>query len=232
MNTKEILLIIFSKDFIIDCIWPRIKPWTKEEENKENNRLNELLNKDKLAIDEILSHSDELRLFSLENIKEILDFEEERKKNIESKLTSIIGLTSIVATITIATEFTKPPELIQNYYIILLFIKTYIMLQLVSALVAAVNGLQRKSYQQNNIKDIMPKKDETKSEFQIKIMKSYAECFWQNNKINSEKIDQMAIAHRALKNLFFFSLGCSSIFLVIKLFIYFHQRLSCSFTFI
>lgn len=112
MNTKEILLIIFSKDFIIDCIWPRIKPWTKEEENEENKKLNKLRDEDKLAIDEILSHSDELRLFSLENIKEILDFEEERKKNIESKLTSIIGLTSIVATITIATEFTKPPELI------------------------------------------------------------------------------------------------------------------------
>jgi len=133
-----------------------------------------------------------------------LEAERARGQGVESRLTSIMGLSSIAGTIVFGSILALATGGIhvsqRGLRWIVVVGALYLTLQLCRAVFAAVTGLSRRSYSSESIPAILPENNEARSTYlQRRIGSKMGELLDLQEKNNS-KVTQMALAHRATVN--------------------------------
>jgi hypothetical protein len=184
---------------ITDCFVPRVRPLSKAECLKQRKCEEVRLT----TFDEQVAgigNEEILREYVAECTKR-LDQEEGRRQSVESRLTSIVGLCAIAATIVFgsilaqATGAMHVPRMWVRW--VIGFGALYLAIQLCIAILSAVRGLERRSYLSHD--PILPDNPERAATLRMRIIESNKRLA--NHQVqNNLKVTQMAVAHRALKN--------------------------------
>lgn len=153
---------------------------------------------------EVLPCAPEALEAAYDALKDELKAQEERVKTVETRLLSIsslapVSMTIIVAVITFLTgdragEFTRASVLAVG------LMASYVALQFLVALLAAVNGLSRRSFYHLDLKDIVPRRDEGKEAYLQRACAGLAEVILHNGGVVDDKVSQLARGHEAVKN--------------------------------
>ena len=184
---------------IADCIVPHARPLSKIERDKE-----EAYQAAKLASYEkqITAINDEHLLGDyVGECTKALDREEGRRQSVDARLTSIIGLCAIAATIvfgSILAQATGTMHVARTWLRWIIGLGAwYLALQLCLAIIAAVRGLERRSYLSHDL--FIPEEPNRIAILRSKITES-SKILADNHAQNNQKVTQMAVAHRSLKN--------------------------------
>lgn len=139
-----------------------------------------------------------------EALKDELKTDEERAKTVDTRLLSVsslapVSMTIIVAIITFLTggrtqEFTRASVLVIG------LLGFYVAFQFLVALLAAVNGLSRRSFSHIKFKDIVPRPREGKEAYLQRACSELAEVISHNRETVNGKVSQLALSHEAVKN--------------------------------
>ncbi len=129
-----------------------------------------------------------------------LDDEQGRQQSIDARLTTITGMSSIAATVVFGTLLTSIPQSHSVLSWLLLAALAYLILQLVCAMLAAVRGLERRSYMIMASADLLPAAGESKEVHQRRQVGQLLSILAQNRDTNDDKLTNLAVAHCALKN--------------------------------
>ena len=189
-----------------DYIWPSLEPLSAEGANAKANRLKQRKDRDAARVDE--QEPDLGRLASsLAECKSLFEAEQERRKSVDTRLTAVVALTSaLAAVVTLApsgldSTGTGDAPLSHSLLLVLGLLSTvYAVLQLLCGLRAAVQGLQRKAYPVPEVVDVLKPAGVGDAAFTRSRMRMYVELLHEHEELNNEKLSQMAIAHRALRN--------------------------------
>lgn len=137
-------------------------------------------------------------------LKDELKTEDDRMRIVETKLLSIASFAPIAMTITVAIvtfltggkvrEFTRPSILIVG------FGGGYVALQFLRAVLAAINGLERRSYSRILLTSIVPGPREEKEAYLKRACKEMIRVITENKEVINEKVSQLALGHTAIKN--------------------------------
>ena len=137
-------------------------------------------------------------------LKDELRAQEERAKTVETRLLSIsslapVSMTIIVAAVTFLTggragEFTRASVMAVG------LLGSYVALQFLAALLAAVSGLARRSFYHLDLKDIVPRPGEDKDAYLRRACAEMAEAVRHNRAVVDEKVSRLALGHEAVKN--------------------------------
>jgi len=186
-----------------DVVFPRLDGTARAREVKEKRRWRALARLDERSVDQLGSNEERLQQYKVE-IEKLLEREQSRKQSVEGRLTSIIGLTSIAATIVLsglvslaAGALPAPPG---PAAWIFAGGSLYLVLQLFAALFAAVTGLSRAVYLGDTASDIFGAQ---KSAPAVRLRGEIARKLSQvrdYRRNGDAKVDHMAVAHRAIKN--------------------------------
>jgi len=189
---------------VIDLFWPSLRSWSQKEYKHEAKKRNKLFVKG-LEIIEAMGNRTTVELEQgVLECKALFEAEQKRRESIESRLSSVTGMTSVAAAVTfgiIALQYRneiidmKAP-LVNITRIIVL----YGLTQLVCALIAEIRGLSRRSYLMPSIKNVLPLRGESVLSLAIKRMTAYLRCAYDHREQNSGKLNQLAVAHRAIVN--------------------------------
>lgn len=132
------------------------------------------------------------------------DDEDDRKQGVESRLTSILGLSSIAGTIVFGGILALVVGTIQAPTGFVSFGMVagtlYLALQLCSGILASVRGLEGKGYYTALASDVLPAPNETQPSYLKRQITETVARLGFNRMRNNEKVSQMATAHRAMKN--------------------------------
>ncbi|MCX6626469.1 MAG: collagen-like protein [Candidatus Solibacter sp.] len=132
----------------------------------------------------------------------LLQAEQERRQSVETRLTTIIGLSSIAGTIVLGTMFT-PHAVTGTERALLSLGLLYLALQVSSAILAAVRGLGRRSYLAPTPAHVLPGAHEAAT---VHLRRQISACLLalaDHQVHTNDKVTHMAVAHRALKNFVF-----------------------------
>jgi hypothetical protein len=191
-----------SFSWLVDLFWPRIDSWSQEKENEENEKLDRLKQNDLSALAAMPDETNTITS-AKETVKFLSEEERDRKESVASRLKSIIGLASVSATLALGFQaWIMNIQHSANHSLSLLLsvINLYVVVQLVCALLASVKGLQGSPYLMLVAEDLVQKHDEEYFESEKRIMCEHIMCIHFNQKLNTEKFQHLAVAHRALKN--------------------------------
>jgi hypothetical protein len=128
--------------------------------------------------------------------------EEDRKKCADTRLTAILGMSSIM----IAIVFGFSKSMLEEGYVskygswgyCIAGILACAVLQLVVAVRSAIHGLRGRRYVE--IVGVLPNPGEARREWAIRMIGEYAHCVRNHRAQNASKQRELAVAHRALLN--------------------------------
>jgi hypothetical protein len=191
--------------FIIDCIFPLAQPLSKIESQKQEEKPREEAEECKKRIAE-LSEDEKVLNEYLSECAKLLEGEDARRQSVETRLTSIMGLSSIAGTIVFGGLLAQATGVLQVQRGWLRWMMTlgglYLVMQLCSAILAALSGLlARQAYLATETRDIFPSPGGEARPIYLRrrIRESVAELE-DHELLNNKKVTQMAVAHRAMKN--------------------------------
>jgi hypothetical protein len=183
-----------------DFVFPLAEPLSREDEERSSTRL-----KDEQTEWEDRASALKVEELSLERYvaacKAAIEDERKRQQSVEARLTAVLGFSSIAGTIVFGTMLTnmhRAPGLLDWLILILL---AYLTLQVASALLASVRGLERRSYLTMDAWEILPRRDEARTDHLRRAVQQSLPILAQNREENNAKVTQMAVAHRAIANL-------------------------------
>ncbi len=141
---------------------------------------------------------------SLENIHLLSEEEEDRRRSVDARLSTIVGLSSIAATIAtgIIVAQAGGPLKISNISgrFVLSAVALYLIVQLCDAIYWAIRGQSRLDYKVNKIEAFLPQEDISEEEqLRCRIIKKIEHLQF-NQESTSKKVTAMAVAHQAAKN--------------------------------
>lgn len=180
-------------DLIFPCPQPRSKAVISAEEKRRAIR--EIA--DDRLVDGLPGTKDELTTY-LASVKELLDREQERRQGVDTRLTTIVGLSSIAGTIVVGAMIT-PRSLHGVFGLLLMLALFYLALQLCSAILGAVLGLGRRGYRASMPEDVLPAAEAQTVHLRRQI-RSFVATLADHRALNNEKVTMMAVAHRAMLN--------------------------------
>lgn len=180
-----------------------IYPTLEKKEQISSNNIEEINGR----IDKLPSIINQLNGY-IESIEKLIEEEESRRNSVNTRLISIVGLTSIVATLVFTTLLAMAAgsmPLLQGglKQILLVIACFYLVLQLYAALNAAIKGLSRASYDSETIDDLLPPDKLSSPNFLRQRISKKNNLLNQHRSVNNEKVSQMAVAHIAIKNFLF-----------------------------
>lgn len=193
-----------------DAILPTVEP-IKPVELEANRR--ELASWMERALEraDALPDKDDTLENELEDVEALLDAERDRRSSVEARLTTILGLTSVAASIAFGAltalfgrGFVGVPKLSA---VLAVMILGYCFVQLVCAIWAAIRGVSRADYRSMHAAEVLPQSGETRSARNRRVIKAYVGAIEQHREANNVKVTRMAVAHVALRNFVFGSLG-------------------------
>ncbi len=187
----------------VDWIFPIPQPLSKDEsklqEDKDKKEKNEIHAR-VLALPNIAGNLKEYLI----DCTKLLQREEQRRQSVEARLTSIIALCSIAGTIVFGGILAQASGSIHFNGPLLKWVfaagALYLTLQICSAILAAIKGLERKSWETMLFSDIIPATKEDRNKFlRLRILRCL-EILQDHRTNNNDKTTQMAVAHCALRN--------------------------------
>jgi len=141
---------------------------------------------------------------SVNELAALEELEAERRRGVDTRLATIVGLASVAATIATglivaqASGSLRIPNSSGRWA--LSGLAFYIVIQLCDAIYWAVRGQERKDYQSDAVEDALPKPTASEEErLRQRIISLVAQLHFNQNGINC-KVTAMAVAHRATKN--------------------------------
>jgi hypothetical protein len=186
---------------LTDFFWPSAGKPTEEELTKRRTRCDT----EKAAT--MALKDDEAALErALESSRAIIAAEKDRCASVETRLGIILSMAAVATTVVLAfvTFLTKrdieQPQFVRWTVIAVAIGGAYVVLQLVGAVRAAVNGLARASVRQDTYLSLIPEPEEARSRYLRRILEDHAETRMDLTAKIDHKVTCMAIAHRALMN--------------------------------
>ena len=190
--------------FFIDCIFPLAQPPSKIESQKQEEKLRKEAEECKKRI-AALSEDEKVLNEYLLGCAKLLEGEDARRQSVEARLTSIVGLSSIAGTIVFGGLLAQATGALQVQRGWLRWTMAlgglYLAVQLCCAILAALSGLERQNYLTAQTRDIFPALGGEARV--IYLRRRINECvveFADHEVFNNNKVEQMAVAHRAMKN--------------------------------
>ena len=175
---------------LLDYLWPRL---TGEPEKQPSNELF------CGAIDANLLSETASNLS-----KRALDTEN-RHRSVDTKLLGLLALTSVFSAAVTAVfavasggwALERQPFSFQSGYLILI---GFIAFQLIRALWATIAGLVRRSFKSFAVLGLAPRDGEKLRQYRIRVLNDEANNIRWNDWVVNRKVEQLAIAHAAVKN--------------------------------
>jgi hypothetical protein len=188
---------------ILDFFWPSRQPATSAQREERRSRD---IQRDQEINDRINALPDDTKQLEccLGESRRLLEEETARRQSVEGRLTSIVGLSSIAATISfgtiaaLATGTVRTPSEMSRW--VLVFGALYLSGQLCCAVFAAIKGLERQSYLKTDAVDAIPELGESESQRLRRMARSSYHVLTDSANVDNTKVTQMAISHRAMKN--------------------------------
>lgn len=185
--------------WLIDCFWPSLVPFSPEEEKKEMEKRGRRLEAGLSRVEKMVDLA-ELEA-AMSDCEDLLESERERRQSVDARLTTVLGLASVAAAISIASQVWRGSDLRGSVEArIAGLVICYVVLQLLAAVFAAVRGLARRSYLQPGPEDLLPDAGESRIDFIRRKIGSCLRAYDDHATINSGKVEQMALAHRGIQN--------------------------------
>ena len=188
MNIKHIFVKVYQN--LSDCIWPR----STGKRSTTPTYKNYVQTNHAKFLPHIESH-----------IEQRLSQTEERRATVDHKISSLFIVMSIASSVIIAvvlgiTNLNVSDKIDRCVSITVLILVVYIVLQLSLAAKATVTGQERRAYQQMKPSEIVPKSNESVEQYRIRLANQRIYIVNYNENTINEKVDQMAVAHRAMTN--------------------------------
>lgn len=193
-------------DDLIDCIVPRIERQTPQaKRDYEKQRADARAEWENLVAG-IPSNEEHLKDY-LETVKKLVEKEQSRRTGVETRLTSIVGLTSIAATVVLTALFAMAAGSMPLQQDVAKWILVpgcfYLALQLYIGLHQAVKGLSRAPYDADTAVDILPSAQMARCVFLRRCISNKFNMLEQHREKNNEKVTRLAVAHCAVRNFLF-----------------------------
>ncbi len=188
---------------LTDYVYPRLAGSNRARAVRAKRHWRKLAAADRRSVEQLASNEEQLRAY-VQAVDKVLEREQSRKQSVEGRLTSIVGLTSLAATVVIGSLLalaagTLPIEPGWAIWVLALG-SLYLVLQLFVALNAAVKGLSRADYVEDTAAGLFGSHRSAASvrlREQIERKLSQLSTYRQNG---DARVSQMAVAHRAFKN--------------------------------
>jgi hypothetical protein len=196
----------------MDCLVPWAVPLSDDKVAAQNNKRQAEL----AEVDARLRAADVQTLTAtLERILTLLDDDEERRKGVDTRLGTIVGLTSIAATLATGLIIAQAAGTIRLPAGPLVWaipcLALYLVAQLCMAIAWAIMGQSRGSYRRSVALNLIRKPAMSEEDWLRQHVKSIVEQLHANQDAVDRKVTKMAIAHRAILN-FVWGLGILSVF--------------------
>jgi hypothetical protein len=189
--------------FVIDIVFPLARSLSDEQLKQEKKKGDAEIEECRARVAALPPHEKSLRKYS-EVSEKLLEEEDNRRQSVEARLTSIMGLTSIAGTVVfsgiIAQATGKLPTQATLLKWILAIGAVYLTLQICSALLAAVSGLSRRAYPADRPRDLLPSSGVAPPSYLRSRIVELVKMVVEHRSENNEKVTQMAVAHRAMRN--------------------------------
>jgi len=190
--------------WLLDFVWPSLMPQSPDEVQLERKKRKQRLDASLSCVQGMTGREPEELIAAVGACKDLVDREKERRQSVESRLTTVLGLTSVAAALTFGSLAGPLWSSLSSRGSIAArvagFLAVYIVLQLLAAVLAAVRGVARRGYLEPLLEDFLPSPGESKEELSKRQMTALLECLDDHHVVNSRRVDQMAIAHRAIEN--------------------------------
>lgn len=128
---------------------------------------------------------------------------DERRRAVEGKLFPLLGLTSalsagVTASLVAASTVDKVRDGVP--FFVVAVSAFYAIIQLLRAVSADLSGIERQAYKQLTMASISPRDAETAMAYRCRIMNLRTNHAQMNQWVVDQKVSQMALSHRALRN--------------------------------
>jgi hypothetical protein len=192
-------------EWLRDIIWPTVLAATDTEAAVEQGRRDERRDADLAAIDGLAAEANQDVLTAASDaVKASFDAEKDRRASVESRLTTVLGMVSIAASIAfgaLTSVFGAGFQGVNTPTAVLgAVLMVYAVVQLVNALLAALRGLRRAGYENISPADVLPRSGESRVDHQLRTMRVTVNTRVQHADVNSKKVESMDVAHTALRN--------------------------------
>jgi hypothetical protein len=188
-------ILIARLRFIRDLFWPLPDPIPSDIIDKRNVALATA----KAAIPTENSTLDE----HIKTYATFLEQEEERRQSVESRLTSIMGLSSIAGTIAFGTILAQLAETLHipsgPVRWVAILGSLYLVMQICSAIFAAVCGIARRPYYMLTPDDLLRKPDKDMTGHLRELAAKYLDAIEDHQSQNNIKVTWMAAAHKSMR---------------------------------
>lgn len=188
---------------LTDFVYPRLAGSARARDIRANRRWRALAKDDERAVSQLKSEPERLEQYSAE-VDKLLEREQSRKQSVDARLTSIVGLMSIAATIVLSglvalAAGTLPVTPGPARWIFAIG-SLYLVLQLFVALFAAISGLSRTTLLEDTAADLFASARSADGvRWRAQISRKLSKL--RDRRRNADaKVDHMAVAHRAIKN--------------------------------
>lgn len=185
----------------MDCLFPWAPPLTEEKVRTRNEKKQAEL----ADVEARLSAADLPTLTTtLERVQTLLNDDDERRKGVDTRLGTIVGLTSIAATLATGLIIAQAAGSIRlpsgPLVWAIPWLALYLVAQLCMAIGWAIMGQSRSSYLRSVPLDLILKPDTKEDDWLRLRVKSIVEQLQVNQEEVDRKVTKMAIAHRAILN--------------------------------
>lgn len=188
---------------LIDLFWPSLEGDASLQARHEKDKLSAEKRRIARAAKNLPSDEEQLREH-LKSSEQLLEQEQSRKSGVEARLLNMAGLVSIAGTVVLGALFSLASDklsLDSGWARIALTVGCfYLAVQLVAALHASVRGLQATGYLEDQPHAILPRKGLQQTVFLRQRVQHVLERVAENRSINNKKLDQLNLAHCAMKN--------------------------------
>jgi len=191
-----------------DCVFPRLRPLCAQDIQRQKDLAAEQLAYCEQCLKDIpLKDEDAVLARYLADCKGLLDAEDSRREGVEARLTSILGLFTIAGTIVFsgivaqAVGTVRAPNTFSRWTFALGAF--YLALQICCALGAALAGLGRRKYEMVTPPNIFMAAGESPAFHAREQITNCLRILDDHRQQNNDKVSQMAVAHRAMKNFIF-----------------------------
>lgn len=185
----------------MDCLVPWAKaPSDDADQQGEKCRMQQIE-----LVDERIRRASSVSLKStLAEVERLIELQEERRKGVDSRLTTMVGLSSIAATVVIGLIIAQAGGSLNHAnplsrWVIALT-GVYLVVQLCDAIAWAVLGQSRASYQSATVADIVPRPGVAGTVWLRDRIRGCVKRYLTNQTPVNEKVTAMAVAHRAALN--------------------------------
>jgi hypothetical protein len=191
-------------EWMVDLLWPSVAPPTTKEKAHDRAKRAATRAVARQLTDAYLAAEDTARLKELrDSALALFKEEQQRRSSVETRLTTTFGLASISTSIllSLVTSFFGRAPVLTPSLKVLLASTAYLVIQVACAGLAAVSGLHRRSSSHHTLADEVQRPNESENQHLARLTHKLVELELEYHEITNRKVEAMAAAHEAARNL-------------------------------